>query len=257
MALSISIGSSPVRRKERQKELAEIRARYKPAEWAMMAELIDTLGEQAARCFEARHYEDILGQLYEELELSNEWNGQFFTPQIIADMMGQMVLGEANKINQSIADKGYSTVGEPAVGSGVMMLGLANAFLHIKCVPQVQMVATCVDVDIRCIHMAYVQLSLYGIPAVLIHGNSLTVEEWSRWYTPVFIEDSWIWRERYGITTARNLDDEMLKMAMEPMYAVWVNIDLLTRELQQPFPAAPISYDVTLKEDNNGQTALF
>lgn len=29
-----------------------------------------------------------------------------------------------------------------------------------------------------------IQLALYGIPAVIIHGNSLTVEEWSHWFTP-------------------------------------------------------------------------
>lgn len=40
------------------------------------------------------------------------------------------------------------------------------------------------DIDIRCVWMAYIQLSLYGIPAVVIHGNTLTMETWSRWYTP-------------------------------------------------------------------------
>ena len=33
-------------------------------------------------------------------------------------------------------------------------------------------------------YMAYIQLSLYGIPAMVIHGNTLTMEEWDRWYTP-------------------------------------------------------------------------
>lgn len=40
------------------------------------------------------------------------------------------------------------------------------------------------DIDIRCVWMAYIQLSLYGIPAMVIHGNTLTMEEWDRWYTP-------------------------------------------------------------------------
>ena len=44
--------------------------------------------------------------------------------------------------------------------------------------------------------MAYLQLSLYGIPAVIIHGNSLTNEEWSRWYTPVYMVEGWPFRER-------------------------------------------------------------
>lgn len=40
------------------------------------------------------------------------------------------------------------------------------------------------DIDIRRVWMAYIQLSLYGIPAMVIHGNTLTMEEWDRWYTP-------------------------------------------------------------------------
>ena len=43
--------------------------------------------------------------------------------------------------------------------------------------------------------MAYLQLSLYGIPAVIIHGNTLTDEEWSRWYTPVYMVNGWAMRE--------------------------------------------------------------
>jgi len=39
--------------------------------------------------------------------------------------------------------------------------------------------------------MAYVQLSLYGIPAVVIHGNTLTLDEWSHWYTPLYILHGW------------------------------------------------------------------
>ena len=44
--------------------------------------------------------------------------------------------------------------------------------------------------------MCYIQLSLYGIPAVVVHGNSLTNEEWSSWQTPVYIIDGWRWKSR-------------------------------------------------------------
>lgn len=40
------------------------------------------------------------------------------------------------------------------------------------------------DIDIRCVWMAYIQLCLYEIPAIVIHANTLTMEEWSYWYTP-------------------------------------------------------------------------
>lgn len=36
---------------------------------------------------------------------------------------------------------------------------------------------TAVGVDIRAVHMAYLQLSLLHVPAIIIHGNSLSLEE--------------------------------------------------------------------------------
>lgn len=65
-----------------------------------------------------------------------------------------------------------------------------------------QLVVTAVDVDLKCVHMAYLQFSLYGIPAVVIHGNTLSVEEWSRWYTPIYIVNGWTRKQACGITEA-------------------------------------------------------
>lgn len=45
----------------------------------------------------------------------------------------------------------------------------------------------CSDIDLRCVHMAYLQLSLAGVPAIIKHQNTLTLETWSVWKTPAFI----------------------------------------------------------------------
>lgn len=39
--------------------------------------------------------------------------------------------------------------------------------------------------------MAYVQLSLLGIPAVVVHGNALSLEVWGVWYTPAHVMVGW------------------------------------------------------------------
>lgn len=57
-----------------------------------------------------------------------------------------------------------------------------------------QLVITATDIDLKCVHMCYLQLSLYGIPAVVIHGNTLTLEEWSHWFTPIYVLHGWRWR---------------------------------------------------------------
>ena len=43
------------------------------------------------------------------------------------------------------------------------------------------------DVDIRCVHMTYLQLALAGVPAIVRHQNTLTRECWSSWYTPAYL----------------------------------------------------------------------
>ena len=53
---------------------------------------------------------------------------------------------------------------------------------------------TCTDVDLRCVHMTYLQASLLHIPAIVQHGNSLSSEVWSRWYTPAHILGGWAHR---------------------------------------------------------------
>jgi len=110
-------------------------------------------------------------------------------------MMGKMTLGDSDK---DIQEQGYISALEPACGSGAMVLGFAQAMKDCGYNHSQQMLATCIDIDIdiKCVYMCYLQLSLYGIPAVVIHGNTLTVEEWSHWYTPAYIFGGWSWRSR-------------------------------------------------------------
>ena len=77
-----------------------------------------------------------------------------------------------------------------------MILGFVNALEKKGYSRSHHVVATATDVDLKCVYMCYLQLSLLGIPAVVIHGNSLTLEEWSRWYTPIYVLDGWNWRKQ-------------------------------------------------------------
>jgi hypothetical protein len=56
---------------------------------------------------------------------------------------------------------------------------------------------TAIDIDPKCVHMAYVQFSLLHIPAIIIHGNALSEEVYGYWYTPAHILDGWKWRLHY------------------------------------------------------------
>jgi len=124
---------------------------------------------------------DFLGEIYHELELHNKWKGQFFTPMHICTLMAEFQMADAEN---ALTTKPYITVNDPCSGSGALLLGYASAMKRHKIDYQTKLRAVATDIDLKCVHMAYIQLALYGIPAVIIHGNSLTVEEWSHWFTP-------------------------------------------------------------------------
>ena len=72
-----------------------------------------------------------------------------------------------------------------------MVIALAHAMKDLGINYQQHLHVTAVDVDAKCVHMAYLQLALLHIPAVIVHGNSLSLEEHAHWYTPAHILDGW------------------------------------------------------------------
>ena len=158
---------------------------------------------------------DLLGEVFHSLNLSNSRNGQFFTPMHVAEAMAKMLIGKKDK---DIAEKGHLTLCEPTCGSGVMVIAAANALYENHYNPTQNLCVLACDNDIRCARMAYIQLSYLGIPAVVVHGDSLAMQEYARFYTPVYMIGGWIWREPLTIANAFCIDDENLKCMMEPMY---------------------------------------
>lgn len=137
------------------------------------------------------NFDDILGGVFNELELHNKWAGQFFTPYHLAQALAQMNTAGAH---EKIAESGFVTVLDPAVGGGALLIAVAEALHNADIDYQKHMHATAVDVDIRCVHMTYVQLTLLHVPAVVVHGNSLSGETYSVWRTPAHIIDLWHYR---------------------------------------------------------------
>ena len=189
-AISISNSVDLLHRSKREVEYMEIVGRYEHEDVNLFPQMMAHLVEELERHAESPH--DVLGQIFHELELHNKYKGQFFTPQHICDFMGMVSLHENDP---DIAKKGFVGLAEPCCGSGAMILGFAKAMYRNGYDFHRQMVVKATDIDIKCVHMCYLQLSLYGIPAVIIHGNSLAFEEWSRWYTPVYILDGWAWKQ--------------------------------------------------------------
>ena len=254
-AISISNAVDWVHRQEREAQYMEIVGRYDKQEVSvfpeMFAHLVLELETYAGRLH------DVLGGVFHELELHNKYKGQFFTPQSVCDMMGLIAAGDRS----GLPECGYYTVSEPCVGSGAMVLGFANAMQTQKIGSGREIVVTATDIDLKCVHMAYLQFSLFGIPAVVIHGNTMLMEEWSRWYTPAYMLDGWIWRQACGNDDKSHAEDEALKRAADPLYAAIRDVEALLGDRGVtpvlPAPAPGMEYDFSLKESSNGQLSIL
>lgn len=245
-AISISNSVDWNHREEREQQYLETINKYAPDEQKILVETFSELVVALEREHTKGGPTDLLGKVFHSLELHNKYHGQFFTPFHICEFMGHVALGDGgeagNAVSGALSQKGYVSVCEPCVGSGGMVLGFASAMYREKLNYCEQMVAYCCDIDIKCVYMAYLQLSLYGIPAVIIHGNSLTLEEWSQWYTPVYMLRGWPLRER----TADLLE----------------TIQAATKEkAEQPAPEQPKAEEKSTVPDlvikKNGQLSLF
>lgn len=136
---------------------------------------------------ELEHH-DFLGEVYGECELANDRQGQFFTPYHLSLMMAKMTLGD---VKSEIEQKGFLMVNEPACGSGGMLIAVRQVLIEAQCNPSRDIFVVAQDVSDIAFMMCYIQLSLYGIAAKVIHGNTITGETWRVLHTPVCFLTDW------------------------------------------------------------------
>lgn len=126
---------------------------------------------------------DFLGSLYMELqgEKTMQHSGQFFTPFTISEMMVKMTVPN---LAETIAEKGYTTVSEPASGGGGMLIALAKHCQEQRIDPYTVFFQA-IDINRTCFLMTYVQTSFLSMAGYVIHGNTLSCEQWECWPTPI------------------------------------------------------------------------
>lgn len=163
----------------------------------MFAELVEALELGPA---------DVLGEVFGELEQGNSARGQFFTPYEVCRLMAGITLADGSDARACIAERGFVTTMEPAVGAGAMVIALAEKMAELGIPYQERLHVTAVDVDPRAAHMAFLQFSLLGIPAVVVVGNTLTLEEREHWYTPMHWLGFWANKLHRGYALGSAMD---------------------------------------------------
>lgn len=204
-AISIRNSVNIVNREKKEQEYLDIIKKYRKDELEkfpeMLGELIMGLEKEKT---------DILGMLFMDLGISSKWKGQFFTPMSIAELMAEVSIDQIKNI---IEEDGYITVNEPAAGAGAMVIALAKVLEQHGYNYQKQMVIITQDIDIKSVYMAYIQLSLLGIPAKVMHANTITLEVFEEWDTPFYVLNGWDYRLLKD--GAKQREDKIIKFNTE------------------------------------------
>jgi len=123
---------------------------------------------------------DTLGPLYMELEVASRDQGQFFTPPELSELMARM-----QGLDQLLAEgRPFITLSEPACGAGGMVLAVVKTLIEAGYDPARALWVQAWDIDRLAALMAYVQLSLWNVPAEIVVGNTLSLEVREVWFTP-------------------------------------------------------------------------
>lgn len=228
-ALAISNAVDLPQRDPREARYLDIAKRY-------TREQLDNFGRAlgALTCALEKEPSDVLGSVFMELELGSKWAGQFFTPFALCRLMAALQVDD--ELRAKIASQGYVTANDPAVGGGAMPIALAVELLEAGINYQHHLHVTAQDIDERAAHMAFVQLSLLHVPAIIVVGDTLRMECRAVWYTPAHILGGWSQRLRGQMP----ISDLVAAIAAAGAREEPANEPTATESPAAPGPVAPI-----------------
>ena len=112
--------------------------------------------------------QDVLGAVYMDAGLGSKTTGQFFTPFHLSYAIARLTLPE------NISPENPLILNEPSTGGGGMIIAAAKTLLDRGINPQRCMKVIAQDLDWKGVYMTYVQLSIIGIKAIVVQGNTLS-----------------------------------------------------------------------------------
>jgi type I restriction-modification system DNA methylase subunit len=120
--------------------------------------------------------QDFLGEVFTFAGLTNDKNGQFFTPYNISYMSAKMIIGE----NQFPSHR-VCRINDPTCGAGGMLIAGAQVMKERNYNYQENALFIGQDIDARCARMAFIQLTLLAVPAVIYCMDTILMKEyWHR-----------------------------------------------------------------------------
>ena len=184
--MAISISNQVWHSEKREAEYIQLANQYKQEELQRFGGMLGML----TVAFE-RELRDYLGQIYMEGDMGNKQTGQFFTPFHLAYLTAELgVLPGTEPV----------LLNEPASGGGAMVLATAKSMQDRGENYQQRLRVIAQDLDWNGVYMTYVQLSLAGISAKVIQGDTLKNEPPTPGhvlYTPMYVMQGGFSRRRH------------------------------------------------------------
>ena len=168
----------------------------------LLALLVSALSEK---------FQDFLGKVYMQLNLGNARTGQFFTPYHISQMMAEITFVD----NKDIDKQDIITLSEPCCGSGGMVIAYAETMKKYDINFQERLFVEAIDIDEMCFQMAYLQLSLYGISARVLLGDTIAYKFSKMLYTPMYFINGFSWKLKEKEQAETKSEQEVIKEIVE------------------------------------------
>lgn len=149
---------------DREDRYIAIMQKYSDDEKTKFAEMLAFLTESYEE-----DLTDVLGEVYMEAQLGSKETGQFFTPYHLSELCSSLAVSDSI---MSFSD-GITELNEPSCGAGGMIIATAVAMKKAGINYQTHLRVVAQDLDWRCVYMCYVQLSLLGIDAIVVQGDTL------------------------------------------------------------------------------------
>lgn len=196
-------------------------------------ELFPELLAQTVLALEKNPEQDFLGSIFMSSNLGNEFNGQFFTPYHVCELMAEMTM---DGTVQTVEQNGYISVNDPCCGAGATLIAAIHAarkrLEKANINYQNHVLVAAQDIDMTVALMCYIQLSLLGVAGYVKIGNSITDPITDKdsyenyWFTPMYFSPVWTMRRLFSrpengtvnpsIQTLKRLADEMrMKLRVE------------------------------------------
>lgn len=169
---------------EREEKLTQITNKYSRDEMIILVGIFSDLVTLMNENVKKGNYIDIISMIFHELGVNSKGLSQFYTPESVADLTARISLNESEMIKE-YKKKGKVAIYDPTCGAGALLIEGIDKATKLG-IPLNSIYAEGMDISKNAIHMAYVQLSMYGVPAVLKLGDTLRNETYDIWETPVY-----------------------------------------------------------------------